>query len=93
MHGGDGGAPGQADDANVIINPGLGTVDELGVVIEERMRLAVRALFAQWAAAALGRSRWAKANMPDIFDKRGLRRVINVSGTETPFGAVPVRPK
>ena len=31
--------------------------------------------------------------MPDIFDKRGLRRVINVSGTETPFGAVPVRPE
>ena len=29
--------------------------------------------------------------MPDIFDRRGLRRVINVSGTETPFGAVPVR--
>lgn len=29
--------------------------------------------------------------MTDIFDKRGLRRVINVSGTETPFGAAPVR--
>jgi len=38
--------PGQADDANIIINPGLGTVDERGVVIEERMRLAIRALFA-----------------------------------------------
>ena len=31
--------------------------------------------------------------MTDIFDKRGLRRVINVSGTETPFGASPVRPE
>lgn len=31
--------------------------------------------------------------MSDIFDKRGLRRVINVSGTETPFGAAPVRPE
>ena len=41
--------PGQADDANVIINPGLGTVDEQGVVIEERMRHAVRALFASMA--------------------------------------------
>ena len=29
--------------------------------------------------------------MTDIFGKRGLRRVINVSGTETPFGAAPVR--
>jgi len=29
----------------------------------------------------------------DIFEKRGLRRVINVSGTETPFGAAPVRPE
>ena len=39
-------APGQADDANIIINPGLGTVDKDGVVIEERMRLAIRATFA-----------------------------------------------
>ena len=31
--------------------------------------------------------------MSDIFDKHGLRRVINVSGTETPFGAAPVRPE
>ncbi|HVE48167.1 MAG TPA: aminotransferase class V-fold PLP-dependent enzyme [Casimicrobiaceae bacterium] len=31
--------------------------------------------------------------MTDIFDKLGLRRVINVSGTETPFGASPVRPE
>jgi L-seryl-tRNA(Ser) seleniumtransferase len=31
--------------------------------------------------------------MTDIFDRRGLRRVINVSGTETPFGAAPVRPE
>ena len=47
--------PGQADDANIIINPGLGTVDERGVVIEERMRLVIRALF---AAMVLLR-RWA----------------------------------
>ena len=31
--------------------------------------------------------------MTDIFDRLGLRRVINVSGTETPFGASPVRPE
>ena len=31
--------------------------------------------------------------MNDIFDRLGLRRVINVSGTETPFGAAPVRPE
>jgi len=31
--------------------------------------------------------------MTDIFDRLGLRRVINVSGTETPFGAAPVRPE
>lgn len=31
--------------------------------------------------------------MTDVFERRGLRRVINVSGTETPFGASPVRPE
>ena len=31
--------------------------------------------------------------MTDIFDRLALRRVINVSGTETPFGASPVRPE
>ncbi len=31
--------------------------------------------------------------MTDIFDRLCLRRVINVSGTETPFGAAPVRPE
>lgn len=41
--------PGQAEDGNVIVNPGLGTVDDSGAVIEERMRLAVRALFASMA--------------------------------------------
>jgi hypothetical protein len=35
----------QAEDANVIVTPGLGTVDRSGRVIEERMRLVVRALF------------------------------------------------
>lgn len=29
----------------------------------------------------------------DIFARYGLRRVINASGTETPFGASPVRPE
>jgi len=46
----------QAEDANVIVTPGLGTVDRNGRVIEERMRLVVRALFSamvllrEWAA-------------------------------------------
>ena len=35
--------PGQAEDANAIFNPGLGTVDDQGTLIEERMRLVVRA--------------------------------------------------
>lgn len=48
--------PNQAEDANLIVTPGLGTVDAEGVVIEERMRLAVRGLFlalglmAEWAS-------------------------------------------
>lgn len=29
----------------------------------------------------------------DVFENLGLRRVINVSGTETPYGAAPVRPE
>ena len=28
----------------------------------------------------------------DIFERYGLRRIVNVSGTETPYGASPVRP-
>lgn len=31
--------------------------------------------------------------MTDVFDRLHLRRVINASGTETPFGASPVRPE
>ncbi len=31
--------------------------------------------------------------MTDIFERLQLRRVINASGTETPFGASPVRPE
>lgn len=31
-------------DANLLITPGLGTIDEDGILIEDRMRLAVRAL-------------------------------------------------
>jgi hypothetical protein len=38
--------PGQADDGNLVITPGLGTIDENGGVIEERMRIVVRALAA-----------------------------------------------
>lgn len=41
--------PGQADDANVVITPGLGTVDETGAIVEDRLRFAVRALFASMA--------------------------------------------
>lgn len=41
--------PGQAEDGNVIVNPGLGTIDEDGAVIEKPMRLAIRALFASMA--------------------------------------------
>jgi hypothetical protein len=47
--------PNQAEDANLVITPGLGTVDEEGIVIEDRMRLAARGLFlalglmAEWA--------------------------------------------
>jgi hypothetical protein len=46
----------QAEDANIIVTPGLGTVDRSGALIEARMRLVVRALFAalvllgEWAA-------------------------------------------
>lgn len=35
----------QAEDGNVILTPGLGTVDADGAVIEARMRLVVRAVF------------------------------------------------
>jgi len=35
----------QAEDANIIVTPGLGTVDRNGTLVEERMRLVVRALF------------------------------------------------
>lgn len=41
--------PGQAEDANVIINPGLGTTDEHGALLEQPMRLAIRAQFAAMA--------------------------------------------
>ena len=41
--------PGQSEDANVIINPGLGTVDDDGVIIEERLRFTLRALFSSMA--------------------------------------------
>lgn len=37
--------PGQAEDANIVFSPGLGTVDAQGDLIEERMRLVVRATF------------------------------------------------
>lgn len=39
----------QAEDANVIVTPGLGTVDRNGALLEERMRLVVRALFSSMA--------------------------------------------
>lgn len=37
--------PGPTDDGNILINPGLGTSDDDGNLIEEHMRLVVRALF------------------------------------------------
>ncbi|MCG8546708.1 MAG: hypothetical protein MJE12_21125 [Alphaproteobacteria bacterium] len=50
--------PGPTDDANMIFNPGLGTTDDNGRLIEEHMRLVVRAIFralslmAEWANKA-----------------------------------------
>jgi hypothetical protein len=47
--------PAGTDDGNIFITPGLGTVDETGALIEDRMRLVVRAqlsaiaLLAEWA--------------------------------------------
>jgi hypothetical protein len=41
--------PNQAEDGNLIITPGLGTTDEGGQLIENHMRIAVRALFAALA--------------------------------------------
>ena len=37
--------PGPMDDGNIIINPGLGTSDDSGQLIEDHMRLVVRAMF------------------------------------------------
>lgn len=37
--------PNLADDANILITPGAGTLDAEGHVIEDRLRLAVRAVF------------------------------------------------
>jgi len=37
--------PGPTDDGNILINPGLGTADAEGNLIEERMYLVARALF------------------------------------------------
>src|SRR4051812_24009896 len=31
--------------------------------------------------------------IPGVFERLDLRRVINASGTETPYGAAPVRPE
>jgi hypothetical protein len=36
----------QSEDANVIVTPGFGTVDRSGALLEDRMRLVVRAVFA-----------------------------------------------
>jgi hypothetical protein len=47
----------QAEDGNIIVTPGLGTVDRDGALVEPRMRAVVRALVAalallrDWAAA------------------------------------------
>jgi hypothetical protein len=39
----------QSEDANIIVTPGLGTVDRDGMLLEERMRQVVRAVFAALA--------------------------------------------
>ena len=39
----------QSEDGNVIIMPGLGTVDRNGALLEEPMRMVVRALFSSLA--------------------------------------------
>jgi hypothetical protein len=44
--------PNQAEDGNLVLTPGLGTVDEEGNLIEERMRLAARGLFSALALLA-----------------------------------------
>ncbi len=44
--------PGVTDDANVIINPGLGTSDSNGQLIEENMRLVARGMFRAFALMA-----------------------------------------
>lgn len=50
--------PGPMDDGNIIINPGLGTTDENGNLIEDHMRLVVRGVFralsllSDWASRA-----------------------------------------
>jgi hypothetical protein len=47
----------QSEDANIIVTPGLGTVDRSGALHEDRMRAVVRAVFAalallhEWALA------------------------------------------
>jgi hypothetical protein len=38
--------PNLSDDANIIITPGAGTMDSDGAVIEDRLRFAIRAVFA-----------------------------------------------
>jgi hypothetical protein len=37
--------PNLADDGNILVTPGAGTVDDDGQVIEPRLRIAVRATF------------------------------------------------
>jgi hypothetical protein len=59
----------------------VGLVDERGVVIEERMRLAIRALFAAMVPLRRVDRGRVKAKRERHSDKRGLRRVIDVSGT------------
>jgi hypothetical protein len=38
--------PNLAEDANLLVSLGLGTVDEDGTLVADRMRLAVRTMFA-----------------------------------------------
>ena len=37
--------PNLSDDANILITPGAGTIDAAGNALEDRLRVAVRAVF------------------------------------------------
>ena len=88
--------PGQAEDANVIVTPGLGTSARDGSLLEAPMRTRrAGAAVRHGPAPPMGAEGAGirEARMTDPFERHGLRRVINASGTETPYGGSPVRPE